>query len=488
MPSVLHRPLAIVLAALLLVQAAVLPASATCGGGGGGGRGGAMGGGGSSTPQVYHVSWKVIGRGEGIPSGELEVLWFPTSVDNARASDLLTSRYLALSSAQCITMALISTDNATIRSKYSAPEAEPLVVLAGKDGSEVGRVPAEGVQVRVDAVEKLLRQTMDAREEAAKATLDAAKEKSDAKDIDGAAALYTQVWDQRCLLPSPAKKAAKALKKLGRPVAEEESSRLDRNGPDLSDPHSEQMVRTMRAGLAAEWQGKVLEAQRLYAAARRMDPNDPVPAVFYGELLRHETGDWAGARAVFEQVLAMSADPMSRAVALHGLGKMSIHDGRFQKGLALFQQSIDAWPLPLTYRNLAVYWNSEGQFDRAYGYVKKALELDPDDEYNQIFAATYLVRLGRAEEAEAIARRHEDLVAASYNLAAIYAQLGNKDKALAMLQRHFYVYEQFAAVRAKEMQEARDDIAFARYHQDPDFVKLTALADADASSYHRDPS
>ena len=28
----------------------------------------------------------------------------------------------------------------------------------------------------------------------------------------------------------------------------------------------------------------------------------------------------------------MPADPLSRAVALHGLGKMTIHDGEFKKG------------------------------------------------------------------------------------------------------------------------------------------------------------
>jgi len=35
------------------------------------------------------------------------------------------------------------------------------------------------------------------------------------------------------------------------------------------------------------------------------------------------------------------------------------------------------------------------------------------------------------------------------------------------------------------MQEARDDIAFVRYHQDADFVALTQLASADADSYHQ---
>jgi tetratricopeptide (TPR) repeat protein len=173
----------------------------------------------------------------------------------------------------------------------------------------------------------------------------------------------------------------------------------------------------------------------------------------------------------------MPADPLSRAVALHGLGKMTIHGGEFQKGLDMFAESLRNYPLALTYRNLAVYWSSEGQADKAYGYVQQALAIAPEDEYTQIFAATFLVKLGRPEEAARIAREHEALLAASYNLAAIWAQLGERDKALALLKRHFYAYEQFEDVRRKEMQEARVDIVFASLKNDPAFVALTALAD-----------
>jgi len=437
------------------------------------------GGGGPAVDQeAYNVPWKILGPADTTPDGALVVYWFPTSPENARSAEVRQSRFLTLSSGQCVGMALVRPDNAPLRTKFSAPQSEPVVVLSTKDGTELGRVAAANGVVKVDEVEELLKKELARREEAAKQSLDQAKEKIDSKDADGAAALYQAVWDQRCLLPGEAKKAAKGLKKLGKPVPESESSRLETLQPaDTSAGRTAEMVRTMRAGVAAEQEGKVLEAKAAYESARRMDPNDPVAARFLGELYRHHTGEWAAARTVFNQVLAMQSDPLSRAVALHGLGKMTIHEGNFAKGLSLFDESLRAYPLALTYRNLAVYWNSEKQTDKAYGYVKKALELDPDDEYNQIFAATYLVHLGKPEEAQLVARKHEQMLEASYNLAAIYAQLGQKDQALAMLKRHFFVYEQFDAVRAKEMQEARDDIAFARYHQDPDFVALTSGAD-----------
>jgi hypothetical protein len=105
------------------------------------------------------------------------------------------------------------------------------------------------------------------------------------------------------------------------------------------------------------------------------------------------------------------------------------------------------------------------------------MALEPGDEYNQIFAATFLVQLGKPEEAARVAREHESLLAASYNLAAIWAQLGERDRALGLLRRHFYTYEKFDGVRRREMQEARVDIVFASLKQDPAFIALTALAD-----------
>jgi tetratricopeptide (TPR) repeat protein len=482
MSSVRKRFILVALVLVLSLVAGALPASATCGGGGGGGKGGVTpGGGGGGTGvdmEAYNVPWKIIGPADAAPDGALVVYWFPTSPENARSSEVRSSRFLTLSSGQCVGMALVRTDNEPLRAKFSARLDQPVVVLAARDGTEVGRVAGANGVVKVDEVEELVKKEVSKREDAAKQTLDQAKEKVEAKDADGAAALYQQVYEQRCLLPSEAKKAAKGLKKLGKPVPESESSRLETHRPaDASAERTAEMVRTMRAGVAAEQEGKILEAKSAYESAHRMDPNDPVAARYLAELYRHHTGDWAAARTLFNKVLALESDPMSRAVALHGLGKMTIHDGNFAKGLSLFDESLRAYPLALTYRNLAVYWNSEKQTEKAYGYVKKALVLDPNDEYNQIFAATYLVSLGKPEEAEAVAKRHEQMLEASYNLAAIYAQLGKKDEALAMLKRHFFVYEQFDAVRAKEMQEARDDIAFARYHQDPDFVKLTAGAD-----------
>ena len=77
-----------------------------------------------------------------------------------------------------------------------------------------------------------------------------------------------------------------------------------------------------------------------------------------------------------------------------------------------------------------------------------------------------------------IARANQKLLPASYNLAAVYAQTGHREKALALLKRHFFQYERYQAVRSKEMMEARVDAVFDTLREDPYFVALTRGADS----------
>lgn len=476
--SSLRRALALALSILTLAA----PLSATCGGGGGGGMGGAtpdLGGGGAAT---YFVGWKVLDVGHDLPSdAQLVLYWFPTTPAEAKASPLVTSRGLSLASERCVAPMIVPTDNQPVRAKYAAAADQPLVVLAERDGTEVARVAGAEGKLDLRTVEKTVKRELDRREDDAEAAL-AAADKQARSDKDGAIAAYQKIWNARCLYPSYGKKAAKALKKLGAPV---ESAALERLGPDgLVEPavlgddagNGARVAQALRDGLDAELAARYRDAERLYRAASELDPADSTALRFLGELYRHQTGEWDKARAVFERLLAQPADRVSRAVALHGLGKMTIHAGRFADGLALFERSLAEFPLAITYRNLAVYWFSERQAEKAAGFMQKALALAPDDRYNQIFAAVYLAAAGHKEEALAVARANEDVLEASYNLAAIYAQAGDRAKAMALLRRHFYEYERYDAVRAMEMKEARDDFMFASLHAERDFVELTRLA------------
>jgi len=348
----------------------------------------------------------------------------------------------------------------------------PIAALAKPDGTLVGKVENTNGKLKIADVEKLVESEMKQRQTAVDAQLKDAAAKATAGDNDNAIKIYKEVVEQKCLFPKKAKDAAKELKKLGvtdiasippAPVFERRQSAL--------------IERTMRRGLVAEMNARYVLADKLYTQAHLMDPADPTPLRYIAENLRHNIGDWDKARKVFESILDMPADPLSRSVAFHGLGKMTIHDGEFKKGLSLMEQSIAEFPLALAYRNLAVYWNSEGDPAKGNQYTEQALALDPKDPYNVVFAAVFMAANGRKQEALKIARENINLMPASYNLAAIFAQNGQKERALSLLRRHFFQYERYQAVREKEMMEARVDAVFDSIRFDREFIALTHGAD-----------
>jgi tetratricopeptide (TPR) repeat protein len=460
------------LATILIVLFCLSPVWATCGGGGGGGAGGATGGNnGGPAPVVYTVPWKMW-EARATPNKGLVLYWFPASNNEVNKSSLRNSRILSLYSAQCVAMTVADAKQPELQ-PIVGDSALPVVVLANADGSAIKKIENTGGKLRVEQVEKVVDAEMKQRETALDTQLKDAKEKIKAGDNPGAIALLKPVAEEKCLFPKKSKEAAKELKKLG---VQEVGSMLAPT-PIFDRVQGARIEAVMRSGLRAEIAERYVAAEKLYQQAHLMDPADPTPLRYLGELYRHHTGEWEKARATFNTILNMPADPIARAVALHGLGKMTIHDGEFKKGLSLMEQSVAEFPLPLAYRNLAVYWNSEGDLDQGSAYTQKALALDPKDPYNLVFAAVFMAANGHGDEALKIARANRNLLPASYNLAAIYAQTGHRQEALALLQRHFFQYERYQAVRAKEMMEARVDAVFDSLRQDSAFLALTSGAD-----------
>jgi tetratricopeptide (TPR) repeat protein len=468
------RPLSLLMIAFLTVS----QSWATCGGGGGGGRGGMASGpgGGMQDQQVYRVPWRLIKPEDPPASAGLLLYWFPSSQQELERSSLLNSRTLSLYASQCVTLGIVDA-HTPIGEKFAGGDKLPVAVLAQPDGTLVGKAENKNGFLKVEQVENLLESEMKKREGALKEKIEDAKSKAKSGDNQTAIQEYRAILDQRCLFPNKAKDAAKALKKLG--VADV-GQLFD--APVFDANRSAQIERIMLDGLKAENDSRYTDAERLYTEAHHADPADPAPLRYLGELYRHHIGEWDKARETFDAILAMPADPLSRAVALHGLGKMTIHEGEFKKGLALMESSVQTYPLALAYRNLSVYWNSEGDAAKADYYVRQALALDPSDPYNLVFAAALMAGNGHGDEALKIARQNEALLPASYNLAAVYAQLGQKDKALTLLKRHFFEYERYQAVRTKEMMEARVDAVFASIHDDPAFLSLTSGADGKLNS------
>ena len=468
--------------ALAFVLVSAVSLRATCGGGGGGGSGGFDSS--DSVGQSYQVPWKFFRPGQAAPTEGLVLYWFPASTTELQRSGLRTSRSLALYSASCplgggYALAAFVADFATspVARKLDPATKAPAALLTDAAGHVLGQVSSHNGTLRAADVEKMVRDEMGRLDDALAAQLNDARAKAKAGDKAGAIQAFQAVWSERCLFPKRAKDAAKELKKLGVTTADDTIDSRSALDAVFTGPVADQVVDAMQRGLQAELAGDYETALRLYAEAHRLDPIDPTPARYLGEVYRHYTGQWDKARAVFTTLLAGPADPLSRAVAMQGLGKMTIHEGQFAKGLGLIEDSTKEFPLALAYRNLAVFWNSECNPVKAAAYVEQALALDPKDPYNIVFAAVFLAQNGRKDEALRIAKENEALLPASYNLAAIYAQAGQPDRAIEYLQRHFYTYERYQAVRGEEMMEARVDEMFVSLRTDPRFIQLTAMAD-----------
>ena len=428
------------------------------------------GGNNTSSAPVYVVPWKVR-KPSDAPAAGLILYWFPTSVDEMKKSSLRESRTLSLYASQCVSMEWADghTPNAD---KLIGESRLPIAVLAKPDGTPINKVDNTNGKLKVADVEKLVDGEMKQRETRLDGEMKDAAAKVKAGDKDGAIAIYKGVLEQKCLFPKKAREASKQLKALG--VVDIAAIPLS---PIFERRQSALIEQTMQRGLIAELNARYILANQLYTKAHVMDPADPTPLRYLGENYRHNIGDWNKAREMFEAILNMPADPLSRSVALHGLGKMTIHDGEFKKGLALMEQAVTEYPLALAYRNLAVYWNSEGDPVKGNEYTEKALALDPKDPYNLVFAAVFMAANGKKDQALKIARENINLMPASYNLAAIFAQNGHRDKALALLRRHFFQYERYQAVRTKEMMEARVDAVFESIRTDGEFIALTRGAD-----------
>ena len=239
---------------------------------------------------------------------------------------------------------------------------------------------------------------------------------------------------------------------------------------------SERADQAMREGLRAEIREDYEKALEQYAMAAGLDPRDSTALAYLGELYRHHLGRWDDARKTFERIVELNNHDLAMAVALHGLGKMTIWEGNNEAGLKLFEASLKRRPTAICYRNLAVFWNTEGEFKKAFDYATQAFKLDEGDAYNQVFYAVYLILDGQKEKGETLIKNAQFDPSMAYNYACYHAAAGRDELALKYLHRHFYGYERYDDVRRFEMAEARMDIHFKKYKNDPKFLELTALA------------
>ena len=167
---------------------------------------------------VVFVPWKILNVGDRPPASELVLYWIPLSSEDFRRSELLTYQPLTTYSRECVSMSVVRADDEAVIGRLEASGKLPIAVLVEAGGRIVGSVHNERGALSAAAVDKLLRDTIRAREESLDRDLDDAPKKLGLGDREAAVALYRRVWEHRCLFPRHAREAERALKKLGVPL------------------------------------------------------------------------------------------------------------------------------------------------------------------------------------------------------------------------------------------------------------------------------
>lgn len=114
--------------------------------------------------------------------------------------------------------------------------------------------------------------------------------------------------------------------------------------------------------------------------------------------------------------------------------------GQFEKAIELYQKSIDIYPTAEAYTYMGWAYSMLGDFEKAIELCLKAIEIDPEfgNPYNDI--GSYLIALGRLDEAvpwlkKAItAKRYEPRHYPHMNLARVYLMKGQYKDALLELE------------------------------------------------------
>lgn len=162
---------------------------------------------------VLFVPWKILEPGVDPGAAMLTVYWIPSSPDELRRSDLVTSRTLALVAARCVNMKVIRADDLERIEKLGAAGHLPLALI--RDGDhELARVGNNGGTLRLSDVESMVRMAVDRRELACDALLDEARRKIAAGEKPAAIEMYRKVFDQRCAFPRQGREAQRALKRM----------------------------------------------------------------------------------------------------------------------------------------------------------------------------------------------------------------------------------------------------------------------------------
>ena len=241
------------------------------------------------------------------------------------------------------------------------------------------------------------------------------------------------------------------------PKAKEAALKAIQLDPQLGEAHSSLAL------VLGQYDWDWTEAEREHKRAVELSPNSPSALMYYAELLSLQgRSDEAIAAATRGREL----DPVSGAVGLQ-LSRAYFHARQYDRAAQSFQQFLDTnphfWPLHLF---LGQVYEQQGQYAKALVELHQAEgpTLQATSVIGHVFA-----RSGQRPEAEKILReligRSNTAYLPPTYIARIYAGLGEKDEAIAWLEKGF-------ALRDSHMEFLGVDPTFDGLRSDTRFTDL----------------
>jgi TolB-like protein/Tfp pilus assembly protein PilF len=177
-------------------------------------------------------------------------------------------------------------------------------------------------------------------------------------------------------------------------------------------------------------------AEREYQRAIQLNPNYATAHQWYAECLsmlgRH-------IEAIAEIKRAQQLDPLSLIIN-QGVGGKYLYARRYDEAMAQFQRTLELYPhFPPTHERLGWCYAQKRMYEDAIAEMQRAVELSGNS--TQMIAALgwTFAAAGRRDTAEGIIvelqRRSKESYVDNYFVATVFAALGEKDEAFALLNK-----------------------------------------------------
>ncbi len=243
------------------------------------------------------------------------------------------------------------------------------------------------------------------------------------------------------------------------PKAQEYAERAIAIDPQLAEPHA-----TLASNYQQSWQWS--EAEKAYKRAIEINPNYPTAYHWYSLLLK-EIGRNREAEAAIRR--AYELDPLSSVIGIN-IAELYLQQRNFDASIETCRKIIEIAPTyPAAYEGLAVSYMSKRMFPDALVAAEKAAELSKRAGVTLGSVGHVFAVAGERAKAIAIVKELEDKYlrreASGFDIASVYAGLGDKDKAFDWLEKDF-------RTRNGKLQQIRWEVEFEPLRNDPRFRDL----------------